>query len=371
MPNAFVDFNFGEEETFCSQLLGSPEFSFEDLKSLLPIDEKTTGLKKPDIAARLASYIVNSKVVKPHQVLLKYAQKNRPWLSFQKGTYAITPNLQNPNELLTSFGADGWYGPIEDNEFEQVFYIRTFTVPYYSEVESEGEWKIERYKIRWHAVARIRKDHVAIKWDGFTTNPTNNSTSRKNVNNQFPFWNHISNFLEELAIEVQADWSSIKLRELVLHDLWNKYRKATNGEAEYIWKHLRIRAESDGVALNAHTSGIADIDINGIQSLSEELASAVLKAVKPEYDDSDVKASEDAILKTLIQEWGAKSYEFELELKEIKKEGASFKKIFRAHCYFGLSKSRNNQDSLQHLKCYSKYGGSDGCLTFLLSHIAS
>jgi hypothetical protein len=37
-------------------------------------------------------------------------------------------------------------------------------------------------------------------------------------------------------------------------------------------QHLRIRAEADGVALNARSSGVTEVDVRGLQALARKLA---------------------------------------------------------------------------------------------------
>ena len=89
------------------------------------------------------------------------------------------------------------------------------------------------------------------------------------------------------------------------------------------------------------------------------------------------------MLRTLIKEWGTKSYEFSLERKALSDESSlstnqtkiesesqtEIKKRFKAHCYFGLKPKSNTQDLLQHLNCCPKFGGSTGALNFLLHEL--
>jgi hypothetical protein len=101
------------------------------------------------------------------------------------------------------------------------------------------------------------------------------------------------------------------------------------------------------------------------------------------YDSQQLFQVERAILHTLIREWGTKSYEF--RLKKISDAQASIpdtadidkdvenkvkvETLFRVHCYLGLDLLSNNQDSLQHLKCYQECGSSTGVLKFLLAEL--
>ncbi|MEM8723604.1 MAG: hypothetical protein AAGE84_30715 [Cyanobacteria bacterium P01_G01_bin.39] len=82
--------------------------------------------------------------------------------------------------------------------------------------------------------------------------------------------------------------------------------------------------------------------------------------------------AEVAALRTLIKEWGTKSYEFSLEKEEEKKElnkKSKYNRLIKAHCYFGLKPNSPTQDSLQHLKC--DCGSSTSVLKFLLRELES
>lgn len=140
--------------------------------------------------------------------------------------------------------------------------------------------------------------------------------------------------------------------------MWDKYLN----NKPYNWKHIRIRAEASGLAINAHSSGVQEIDVRGLQALSQHIAKSVLSKLHLDDDTESMSNVEDAILLTMIKEWGTKSYEFSLD--------RGLEGLFRAHCYFGLKPNSKTQDSLQHFKCYSMYyGGSTGVLNFLLKEL--
>ena len=157
--------------------------------------------------------------------------------------------------------------------------------------------------------------------------------------------------------------------------MWNQYLQDTNN---YRWQHLRIRAEASGVALNAHSAGISEINVKGLQALSRKLAESALETL--DFSDlTQCNRVENAILHTLIKEWGTKSYEFSLEKvpaqhQKLEAESSTkppeLDKLFKAHCYFGLKSDSRTQDAFQHLKCYdSGYGGSTLALDFVLREL--
>ncbi|MEO0928905.1 MAG: hypothetical protein AAFY63_23985, partial [Cyanobacteria bacterium J06643_13] len=180
----------------------------------------------------------------------------------------------------------------------------------------------------------------------------------------------IPNYFQEIAEFCQAGCIEPNLHKLILHDMWDKYIKNN----QYRWNHIRIRAESSGVALNAHSSEIKEINVKGLKALSGKLAESILASVGI-TDDNSKSLGEVAGLRTLIKEWGTKSYEFSLEIEDSnpRTEGLNkksmYNKLIKAHCYFGLKPNSSTQDSLQHLKC--DCGGSTGVLKFLLGGLES
>ena len=370
--NAFVDNGYTPGEEFCEKFLSSSEFTVETLRF---ISSGTSRLKKNEVAVYIANDLVKGKLT-PEEILLPYVQQSRTWLSLKLGSSRINPNLNSAKSLLTEFGKDGWYGPIEDaSQPKKKWYIRI-----YRSVDSVRRGtgiasKLDERYIRWSIIAEVGKEYAALSWDGFTYSSTTDEHIEQRT--QFPFWNHIPGFFDELANHCQAQWVHPNLQKLVLHDMWDKYlNKSINGIA-YKWKHLKIRAEASGLAINAQSSGIQEIDVRGLQALSQQLAQSVLNILGLSGDPEKMNNAEDAILLTLIKEWGTKSYEFELDRELMANEietdilkKVKLKHLFKAYCYFGLKPYSSTQDSLQHLKCYIRYyGGSTSVLEFLLKEL--
>jgi hypothetical protein len=300
-------------------------------------------------------------------------------LSFKRGEVPDFLDLNAPETLLTEFGAEGWYGPIKDKDLEtnKVWYIRTVKVPHYTYIGNDAARSIDRRSIRWTVVAEIgnisspKDQYLSLSWNGFSSNELDNIDSTK----QFTYWSYIPDFFREIEGELGAKVQNILLHKIVLHDLWNKYLN----NSTYRWQHLRIRAESSGVALNAHSAGVADIDVKGLKALTHKLAESALESLKIPKNDSEISLVEIALLQTLIKEWGTKSYEFSLakictqtsglSVNVDKVGGEKEKKIFRAHCYFGFKLDSDVPDSLQHLHCFLDYGGSNKVLQFLLTEL--
>jgi hypothetical protein len=370
--NAFVDNGYAPGREFCEKFLSSSEFTVETLRLILSGSGR---VKKAELAIHIADTLEKGKLTSD-EILIPYVKQPRTWLSLQLGTYARTPKLNSSASLLKEFGQDGWYGPIQEpNHPNKKWYIRTYKIVDYVRRGTGTASQLDERYIRWSVIAEVGKNYLALSWDGFTYSST--TDERIEQRTQFPFWSHIPVFFDELANHCEADWKHPNLHKLVLHDMWDKYlNKSINGVA-YKWKHLKIRAEASGLAINAQSSGIQEIDVRGLQALSQQIAHSVLNILGLSGDPEKISNAEDAILLTLIKEWGTKSYEFELDRElmanEIEKQilkKVKLKHLMKAYCYFGLKPNSKTQDSLQHLKCYSGYyGGSTGVLEFLLKEL--
>ena len=381
----FIDKGFPKGEIFCANFLNSPDFTLDTLKKLVP---NGSSRQKHLLAERIAKLVENQGISNDN-ILFEFVQQPRKWLSFKiRHTDSIIyPQYKSPEVLLTEFGEDSWYGPIKDVYHSEKWYIRTMTIPFYEKGVSQAKELrpdeipernplVAVYKIRWIVVAEVGKKHMALSWNGFSYNDLNPSSANFELDSllQFPYWKYIPNFLDELSKDFEGKCEYPVLHKLILQDLWTKYLN----NSEYIWRHLRIRADNRGVALNVHTTGACDNEerqMRGLQALSKKLASSALSALSMQETSEVINVIETALLGTLIQDWGAKSYEFSLSRNciSIDKNGdevLSDVEIFRAHCYFSIGGKISNQDSFQHLHCFTKgYGGSKSALKFLLSEL--
>jgi len=368
---AFVDNYHNDEFSFCHKYLSSPEFTLPLLTSLCQSSITIKNPKKEDIALVVARLLEQGSL-KPEEVLLAYVKRPRTWLTFKQGQYTRTPVLNSPTLLLKSFGEEGWYGPIKESISRSTWYIRTCKIENYRDTNADetDETVSQKSRIRWPIVAEVAPNYVALSWEGFTYNTQDRAKTRV----QFPFWTYIPEVFDELANHLQAQWEYPDFHKFVLHDLWSKY---INDEV-YSWRHMHIRAEASGIALNARSSGITeiDLDVRGLKALSRELAEASLEALGFKNDQQKLKLVEDVLLHTLIREWGTLSYEFSLD-KFIRINSADsgklntkhLEKLVRTHCYFGLKNLSKGQDSLPHFRCYSDYSKSRGTLNFLLAEL--
>lgn len=394
-PDAFLDQGYPSGYPFCEKFLSSPEFTVEFLTNFR-VFKSSTQTTKAGYAMDVAEALHNRKSLDPTTFLLEYVKKPRTWLSFKKGNYLKTPQLKPLEELLTSFGEPGWYGPIKEPDSSKVWYICTHKIPHrlpiqYSLEGVDGENSQERQEtfetkfIRWPVVAEVSDKYIALSWNGFS----HTEDIKSNSKSQYSFWLRIPEVFEELEKHLGGSWEHQELHTLLLYKLWEKFIE----NPQYVWSHTRVRAHSSGIALNVHSSSDSEIDFEakGLKALSRKLAEAALDSLGYSfpYDSKKLLQVENSILNTLIREWGTKSYEFTLKIKKrgiiepdpdlftVEGENSSkdstgsntLRTLFRVHCYFGLNQASKNQDSLQHLKCYKECDFSTGALEFLLAEL--
>lgn len=293
-PKVFIDNDYPEGKQFCEKFLSSPDFTVQTLKTLT---KTSSSDKKEDIARKIAEEVINENILS-NQVLLAYVKQSRMWLSVklreQPPKTPITPQCTDPQVLLQKFGEEGWYGPISDNEDDKKWYIRTCKIKDYIRRGIGDASQIDTRNIRWTIIAEVNSRYIALSWNGFSSAHLTDDNVESPA--QFPFWNRIPDFLEEITKLHQAQLDEPNLLQLVLHDMWAKYLR----NPSYRWQHLRIRAEASGVALNAHSAGISEIDASGLQALSKTLAKSALEALGFVDDSIELNLVENALLRTLL-----------------------------------------------------------------------
>lgn len=213
---AFVDKGFPDAQTFCTQFLYSSEFSSNTLKELVKGGKSR---KKYDLAADLATSLQKG-ILQPCEILLAFVKQPRKWLSFQLGTCRQHPKMESAEKLLFQFGEDKWYGPIQDQSSAKIWYIRIKRVPFFehtSQAKLDSEkpedsiqkvHAIAEYSIRWSVIAEVGADYVALSWNGFRHNELKDDAvdSRIAAFIQFPYWNYIPSWFNDLSQHCQGQW---------------------------------------------------------------------------------------------------------------------------------------------------------------------
>lgn len=347
--DAFIDLGYKPGLDFCKHFLLSPEFTLKSLRLLADSKSKD----RLDLAESLATEAAKDEDV-CNEILLSYVSRARTWLAFKFGSEFDLFDGLDAKQHLAEFGDDDWYGPIEGED--ATYYLRPFAVWDWTVMGSGAAAQLGKRRVRWVIAAKIQGDCLSLSWKGITLGLERFSTVRL----QYPFWREVKIAFKEIQEHLGGKWRRPPLDKLVLTHLWNKYETAPG----FKWQHLAIRAEQAGVALNARSTGVQELNTKGLKALTAELTKAACQAAGVNAPAAR-RRIESAILATLMREWGTRSYEFSLAaLTENGEEP-----IFRAHSYFGM-KQGGTQDSLQHLRCYGPYGASTSTLRFLLQELA-
>ncbi len=346
-------------EVFAKRFLASHDFDMSALRKISQRFGLGASGNKSNLLDRLEVYFYRNYRDEDGQAILEQLiERNKNWFTFRTGLCTKQPILENPRELIFSPGKSGWHGPVViDNK---TWYIGVSFIPQweYDEISKQ----ILEYQIRWLCFANVSDTYVSLHWQGFTFADKKESIEHES---QFPYWKYIPTLFDEIQKELAARLDYPVLHNLVLHDLWEDFRLSS----DYEWEDLRIRAESGGVSLNVQSPGKSaryddEIDISDIKHLAKTLSISVAKEldVYPLETTRQVRL-EESILRTLIREFGAKSYEFSLSHQR--------QRILRAHFYFGTKPSAPSRDCFPHVNCYAKWGSSSEQLNFILQHLKS
>jgi len=344
-------------EVFAKRFLASHDFDLPSLREISKIFGLGTSGAKKSLLDKLEVYFYRNYRDSDGQIILEQLiRRNKNWFTFRMGLPIKMPTLQNPSEIIFSSGKAGWYGPVVVDS--ETWYIRVNFIPQWEFDEISKQF--QEYQIRWLCFAHISDSYVSLHWQGFTLAEKKDQIDHEN---QFRYWECVPSFLDEIQEILNAKLSDPLLHNLVLHDLWDEFRLNPN----YVWEDLRIRAESGGVSLNVQSPGKSasdkeDISISDIKHLAKTLSISAAKELDL-YPLERVKQTrlEESILRTLIREFGAKSYEFSLS--------SSGKKLLRAHFYFGTKPNVPSRDCFPHVNCYAKWGSDSEQLNFVLQYL--
>lgn len=351
------------EEEFTTAFLSSHDFDFKTLQKICKtLDLDHTG-KKEALISTIVSESKDSEEVK--QTIMKAAVlKSRRFLAFRLVDEVSFPKLANPSDLVGGVGKDRWYGPIvNSSDIDATWYVRSSHVNF--KMESETKSAISVVKIRWLSFARICDNIVSLHWQGFSL-PQFEGIFPSEYS-RFPYWLKIDDLFYQLQTLLKTEFEEIKLHDLVLNKLWEKYRYDHDN---YRWIDQKIRAESRGISLNAssgsvYSEGSFELeDFSGIHALAATIRKSIQKELKRSYKMPmpDPDKFDGVILNTLIKNFGPLSYQFGLE-------SIDGRKLIRTHAYFGFKPDSKMPDKVQHLLVLSSYGTCLEQLQFLLDNM--
>lgn len=353
-----VDLGYAEGEEFCKQLLCASDFSTALLHHFAADGSKS--LRKEKLAAHVAARI-DSGDVDANDFVLAYCEQPRTWLCVRFGSKAPSwPRKHTAIDLLTrrekKTSAIVWYGPFGSGN--KRWYVAAQNVKHYVDLGDEG---FKPYPMRWQVVAQVTDDHVSLHWNNASTREKESIQTPV----QFPYWHYLDDIFAELRSMLHGEWDAEEpnLSDVILHAAFDRYVDSD----EYDWHHKAVRSAYESVALNASGSGATgtreERAASGLQNLTRELATTAAKAIGRGKDNEAIDKIDRALLRKILREWGTKSYEFILH------DGGEDAPLARMRVYFGADTPKDGkqtQDTIQHVHCYAKYGGSTGALKFIL-----
>ena len=357
----FIDQGFGKGDTFTRAFLRSDEFLGHTLKSLAPpTSKRKRGSRRPkadkdSYASGVADAFADGRL-DASDLLVAYSGQPRTWLTFLTGSHSKRPRMPSADLLLAEMGDEEWHGPLTlgSGYDRRQWFFRPFQVDHFAP-ERVGGPLVRLGKARWLVVAEVGVDYAALHWDGYSRYPELGAKNQR----YFEFWKeeYLPTAVNELGKALGASWTFAPLSPLVLDHLWATYVD----DDDYAWEHLCVRADAQGVAVNARSARRRGMSKRGLKAFTSALSGAAVKALGIKSSSVPLAKVENALLRVLIHEWGTRSYEF--SLNERVAGSTSEKLLFHGHCYFG--NKPHGQDSLVHVHCFADYGGSIGALEFL------
>lgn len=366
MPiDAFVLRFRGSENEFLKEFLSSKDFDVDSLKSIIKENNLRLGRNRSDYIDSIISFLGEDDKRFYKSIIRNMVGRRREWVAFCTGNIKNIIQCADATEILFSRGEEQWYGPLEHpSDQESFWYVRPVYIKHW-EQDSKG---LQEYSVRWLFFARISRGVVSFHWRGFTYNDNNGGAVVKDFrsyNNQFPYWEYVPSLIKDFEMVMDSRLDFVQLHELVLYKLWDMYQY----DDKYQWRHQRIRAEAGGVALSAHAgySSVFEMNLEDDSKGIAKLATTIRKAMQKELlnlssiDLPKPDHFDHVILRTLIREYGALSYEFQLLCDE--------NLLFRAHSYFGSKVHSETADSFPHMRLYISRRSDIEQVDFICEHL--
>lgn len=333
----------GNEKQFAESFLTSADFDMEGLREIARrMGLGSTGRSKAETASLISLRAGNYTNPRHLQIIIEQLfARAKDAISIKTGTVRRFTTAADPGELVTSDGREVWYGPVTcpGDADDVAWYVRPKFVEYWDVTEADSTPR--RFQARWLCFARVTTEAISLHWRGFTYPGSPDAVQNTQRNAQFAYWLYVPEFFDELEELLHARVEYVNLHNLMIHYLWDRYLEDSN----YTWKHIRIRAESSGVSLNAH-AGASDNELNvgGILHLARTVRIAVETELRErnQYTIPNPTHMDNTILRTLIQKYGALSYGFRLATQN--------RLLFKAHSYFGLKPDSRLPDSFPHMQ---------------------
>lgn len=362
MPTDAFIMRYDEPSAFAESFLNSQDFDLDGIREIArQIGIRPLSRNRESLVAEIVYELKRTgREDYLSAILSQLVARDKIWVAVKVGSLNPCFQGKNPTDLLYKPGEAEWYGPLSHpSDGEGVnWYIRPVFIKH-CEISKNSNTVEIRY-IRWLCFARLTETELSLHWRGFSYHPSSEDPDEDTSGGrhiQFAYWYYIPDIFDEIEERVGASVSSLNLQDIVLHRLWDTYL----GKQGYDWTHRRIRAESSGVSLNAHagraggyqskrpSKGIVEFNLQphdgvGISHLASTIRKAVEYELRSLYNQElpDPRIFDDIILRTIIREYGAVSYEFSLLHHG--------RLLFRAHSYFGDKAKAPSQDGFPHMK---------------------
>ena len=360
-----VDNNSPKE--FAQSWLASPDFTLTMLQEIGSHLSIPMNSKRPQIIEKIS--LLSDKIGVQNLIIKSLILRSRKWVTFKRSDIIVnSKDLQDANNLVQNTGESQWYGSIQLEEDPQAkWYIRPVFIDH--QFLQDGHSEPTKCKVRWLVFARIHEKFVSLHWNGFSHNEDEPELSNNQHNSQLAYWKYIPELFSEFQRKTGSVLRDIDLHDLILNKLWDTYRR----NKLYKWTDRKVRAEANGVFLNARSGGLLELTIDnkekGLGSLSTSIWKSIETEFKVKYPKLDIPEQNefsDIILGTIIRGLGAISYEFGLQSSDIDSE-----KIIRANCYFGSKPNDEGPDKFPHVRLYISQLNVLQQLQFLFQHIGN
>jgi hypothetical protein len=351
--DAFVIRHAADGMTFRSDFLASADFDSNMLKTICQKYGLHSSGTRGQILDRIQRELFDSQVSRATFVEL-IIQRPKQWMALKIGHVAKRPILSDPKTLMVSEGTERWYGPVcIDSDPGAAWYLRPVFVPHWE--RAHGALFPEEYRIRWLCGARVTNNVVSLHWNGFSW-----AADQKLADHpvQFQYWSRIPTLFDEIEELTGANVKTPDLAQLVLHTLWDRYRYNDG------WVDKSIRAQSGGVAVSAHAGAVSELDVGGLRGFAQTIRKNIEYELKHCFDVNlpEPERFDEVVLRTLIREYGARSYEFSLASK-------NGERMLRLNTYFGVVGDVPSPDALAHFHVYVTWRNDLDQLRFLLDNL--
>lgn len=341
--SVFILKYIGDVKRFAESFFASTDFEMATLKNIAhSIGVRQTARSKSDLITLLTRKMDFNNLDRSSSLIIEQlVARPKETISVKIGNIIKFPICDNPNVLITEDGQEKWYGPVKNpsDDKEALWYIRPQFIDYWDTAENEEAPR--KFKARWLCFARLTSKSLSLHWRGFTYPNGPEAVENNARRTQFAYWQYVPQLFLEFEKLIDTKLEYVNLHNIMLYYLWDKFLD----DEEYVWTHTRIRAESGGVSLNAHAGNTSDKDLNvgGILKLATTIRKAMENELLARHNFvlSQPDHFDNAILRTLIREFGALSYGFSLQ-----RWGGV---IFKAHSYFGLKPNSQSSDSFPHM----------------------